>query len=75
MELIGYAIYLLTVVFLAMFWRARNGRSSDELLHASGHDHHVITAIIKDHPEGGDWAEFCGWIDARTDAGKEGRCN
>lgn len=65
MALLGYSIYLLTVVFLVMFWRARNGRTSDELLDASAHDHHVITAIIKEHPEGGDWAEILGWVEAR----------
>jgi hypothetical protein len=67
MALLGYSIYLLTLVFLVMFWRARSGRSSDELLDSSAHDHHVITAIINDHPEGGNWAEFRAWIAARAE--------
>ena len=75
MALLGYSVYLLTVAFLVMFWRARNGRTGDELLEASAHDHHVITEIIKDHPEGGDWAEFRAWVEGRADIGKEGRCH
>jgi hypothetical protein len=58
----GYIVYLLFVVLGVMFWRARTGRSVDQLLD-DGHHHHLqVLATNEGHPTGGDWADHTRWM-------------
>ncbi len=58
----GYLLYLLLGVLCVIFWRARAGRTFDQLLEAGEHHHHQVLAIGKKHSKGGDWADHIRWM-------------
>jgi hypothetical protein len=58
----GYGLYLLLGALLIAFWRARAGRTLDQLLDSGHHHHHQVLATNKIHPEGGDWADHNRWM-------------
>jgi len=58
---LGYLLYVMAIAFLVMFWRARRGRSTDELLVQSARDHHDVLAILAKHAQGGTWREYLDW--------------
>lgn len=57
----GYILYLLLGVLGVIFWRARAGRTLDQLFDAGDRLHHRVLAIGKKHPQGGTWAEHKRW--------------
>ena len=58
----GYVLYLLLAILIVVFWRARAGRTYDQLLDAADHHHHQVIATIKAHPKGGTWAIHKRWM-------------
>ena len=58
----GYILYLLVGILAVVSWRARAGRTFDQLLDAGDHLHHQVLATNKIHPEGGDWADHSRWM-------------
>ncbi len=58
----GYILYLLLGVLGVIFWRARAGRTLDQLFDAGDHLHHRVLAIGKNHPKGGTWVEHKRWM-------------
>lgn len=57
----GYILYILLGVLCVIFWRARAGRTLDQLFDADDHLHHRVLAIRNNHPKGGTWAEHKRW--------------
>ena len=57
----GYIPYFLLGVLGVIFWRARAGRTWDQLFDAGDHLHRRVLAIGKNHPKGGTWAEHERW--------------
>ncbi len=58
----GYIPYFLLGILGVIFWRARAGRTFDQLLDAGDHLHHRVLAIGKNHPKGGPWTEHKRWM-------------
>ena len=60
----GYFLYLLLAVLGLVFWRARAGRTLDQLIEAGDHLHHQVLAVGEKHPKGGNWADHKHWMAA-----------
>jgi len=58
----GYILHFLLIVLCIVFWRARAGRTFDQLLDAGDHLHHQVLAANKNHPHGGNWADHKRWM-------------
>ncbi|MFQ5763947.1 MAG: hypothetical protein ACE5GT_03375 [Rhodospirillales bacterium] len=58
----GYILYLLFVVLVVVFWRARAGLAFDQLLDAGHHLHQQVLTTNKIHPKGGNWADHKRWM-------------
>lgn len=59
----GWVLYPLLAVLLYAFWRRMRGRTLDDLLARSAHEHHRVLRILARHPYGGSWRQFRRWME------------
>ncbi len=63
MELSAYLLYPMMAVILLWMYKRVRGMSLEEIVQRSANEHHELTALFEIHPGGGDWSEFCGWLE------------
>lgn len=66
MEFAAYLLYLMMAVILLWMWKRVRGMSLEEIVEKSATEHHQLTALFEVHPRGGDWSEFCHWLDQES---------
>lgn len=62
----GWMLYLAMAALLAYFWTQVRGASFDGLLDRMHEEHVRVHKVLKQHPEGGDWASFRRWMRGRV---------
>ena len=58
----GYILHFLLVALAVYFWRARAGRSFDQLLDDAHHHHIQVLVVCEGQPKGGTWREHNQWM-------------
>ena len=59
---LGWILYVLLAVQLALFWKCRGGRSLDALLQRDLALHHQVHRVLKKYPAGGSWQQYLVWM-------------
>ncbi len=63
MILTGYLLYPIMAIILLWMWTRVRGKSLEEIVDQSKHEHDVLVALFEVHPRGGDWLEFNRWLE------------
>ncbi len=58
----GILLYGLFAFLLLALWRPMRGETSARLIERSEMEHHLVLAVIAEHPRGGTWAQFSEWL-------------
>ncbi len=58
----GWLLYVALAGLLTYFWSKVRGCSLDDLLERATLDHHRVHDVLAEHPRGGAWAEYKGWM-------------
>ena len=63
MEYWALSLYPMMGIILYSMWRKVRGRSVEDILDASAHEHHALADVFSSHPEGGTAEQYAEWLE------------
>ncbi len=67
MELTAYLLYPMMAFILLWMWTRVRAMSLEEIVEQSATEHHRLIALFEIHPRGGNWTEYCSWLEHQTE--------